>query len=192
MTKLWIWGSVLVLLACGPRLGQAQSISLFADPKAANIGDVLTVIIAENASATNQTATSTDKKNQAQVSSTVPGGGNLLSFIPLHSLQSSAANQYAGKASTSRSAQLTARITVTVVGKKPNGDLLIEGTRNLKINGETEAIYLSGTVNPASVGADNTVSSSSVGDLQLEYTGKGTLTQGARPGIFVRLINWVF
>ena len=81
---------------------------------------------------------------------------------------------------------------MTVVGKKPNGDLLIEGMRNLKINGETEAIYLSGVVNPASVASDNTVSSSSVGELQLEYTGKGTLTQGARPGIFARVINWVF
>ncbi|MCC7262325.1 MAG: flagellar basal body L-ring protein FlgH [Candidatus Latescibacteria bacterium] len=182
----------LALLAVLPGLGAAQTLSLFSDPKAANIGDVLTVIIAENASATNQTATSTDKSNQAQVSSTVPGAGNILSFIPLHSLQSNASNQYQGRASTSRSAQLSARITVTVVGKKPNGDLIIEGSRNLKINGETEAIFLSGTVNPASVAADNTISSSSVGDLQLEYTGKGTLTQGARPGIFVRLLNWVF
>jgi flagellar L-ring protein precursor FlgH len=182
----------LALLAGLPGLGVAQPISLFSDPKAANIGDVLTVIIAENASATNQTATSTDKSNQAQVSSTVPGAGNILSFIPLHSLQSNASNQYQGRASTSRSAQLNARITVTVVGKKPNGDLIIEGSRNLKINGETEAIYLSGTVNPASVAADNTILSSSVGDLQLEYTGKGTLTQGARPGIFARLINWIF
>jgi flagellar L-ring protein precursor FlgH len=182
----------LLLLAGIPGLGQAQPLSLFSDPKAANIGDVLTVIIEENASATNQTATSTDKSNQAQVSSTVPGGGNILSFIPLHSLQSNASNQYQGRASTSRSAQLSARITVTVVGKKPNGDLIIEGSRNLKINGETEAIFLSGAVNPAAVAADNTILSSSVGDLQLEYTGKGTLTQGARPGIFVRLINWIF
>lgn len=175
-----------------PGRGAAQALSLFSDPKAANIGDVLTVIISESASATNQTATSTDKSNQAQISSTVPGAGNILSFIPLHSLQSNASNQYQGRASTSRSAQLSARITVTVVGKKPNGDLIIEGSRNLKINGETEAIFLSGTVNPASVAADNTISSSSVGDLQLEYTGKGSLTQGSRPGIFVRLLNWVF
>ncbi len=191
MNRAWILVS-LAVLAATPGLGLAQAMSLFSDPKAANIGDVLTVIISENASATNQTATSTDKSNQAQVSSTIPGAGNILSFIPLHSLQSNASNQYQGRASTSRSAQLSARITVTVVGKKPNGDLIIEGSRNLKINGETEAIYLSGTVNPASVAADNTISSSSVGDLQLEYTGKGTLTQGARPGIFVRLLNWVF
>jgi len=188
----WVICLALALPAVFPGPGPAQTLSLFADPKAANIGDVLTVIIAESASATNQTATSTDKSNQAQVSSTVPGAGNILSFIPLHSLQSSASNQYQGRASTSRSAQLTARITVTVVGKKPNGDLIIEGSRNLKINGETEAIYLSGTVNPASVAADNTILSSSVGDLQLEYTGKGTLTQGSRPGLFVRLLSWVF
>ena len=192
MNRLMYWGTALIMLVGAAGRAVAQPGSMFSDPKAAAIGDVLTVIIAENASATNQTATTTGKSNQAQVSSTIPGGGNILSFIPLHSLQSSSANQFAGKASTSRSAQLTARITVTVVGKKPNGDLLIEGMRNLKINGETEAIYLSGVVNPASVASDNTVSSSSVGELQLEYTGKGTLTQGARPGLFVRMINWVF
>jgi len=102
------------------------------------------------------------------------------------------ANQYEGQASTSRSARLNARVTVTVVDKKPNGDLIIEGVRTLKINGETEAIYLSGSVSPAFVSRSNTVPSSSVADLQVEYTGKGTVTQGTRPGIIVRFINWIF
>ena len=101
-------------------------------------------------------------------------------------------NQYEGEASTSRSARLTARMTVSVVGKKPNGDLLIEGVRSMKLNGETEAIYLSGSVSPAFVNRENTVLSSSVANLQVEYTGKGTVTQGTRPGLLVRFINWIF
>ena len=85
-----------------------------------------------------------------------------------------------------------ARMTVTVVGKKPNGDLIIEGVRSLKINGEDEAIYLNGSVSLAMVRRDNTVLSSSIADLQVEYTGKGTITQGMRPGLVVRFINWIF
>jgi len=170
----------------------AQPGSLFADPKANQVGDALTVIILENASATNQTATSTDKSNQIQIGSQIPGAKNILDFIPLHALQSDASSEYEGQASTSRSASVSARMTVTVVGKKSNGDLIIEGVRTLKINGETEAIYLDGSVSPAFVRRDNTVLSSSIGDLQIEYTGKGTVTQGTRPGLLVRFVNWIF
>lgn len=191
--KRVIFTSLVALAAVGGTGVQAaaQGNSLFSDPKARNVGDALTVIIQESASATNQAATSTAKSNQLDIASTVPGAGNLLDFIPLHSLQSSNDNQFQGQASTSRSAQLTARMTVTVVDMKPNGDLIVEGVRTLKINGETEAMHLSGSVNPAMIKADNTVPSSSVGDLNIEYTGKGVTTQGSRPGIIVRLINWI-
>ena len=175
-----------------PQLSMAQYRSLYSDPKASRIGDALTVIIQENATATNQTATATGKSNSASIGSAVPGGGNLLDFIPLHSLNSDYSNDYQGQASTSRSARLTARMTVTVTVIKPNGDLIVEGVRTLKINGETEAIYLNGSVSPPMVRRDNTVLSSSIADLQGEYTGKGTITQGTRPGLVARFINWVF
>ena len=170
----------------------AQTESLFSDPKANEIGDALTVIIQENATATNQTATNTAKNNNTSISSTIPGDGNVLDFIPLHGLDSQINNGFQGQGSTSRSARLMARMTVTGVGKKPNGDLIIEGVRSLKINGEDEAIYLNGSVSLAMVRRDNTVLSSSIADLQVEYTGKGTITQGMRPGLGVRFINWIF
>lgn len=182
--------ALVVVLAATASSAQIQS--MFADPKANQVGDALTVIIQENASASNRTSTKTAKNSKTAVSSTIPGAGNILDFIPLHSLDSGFDNEYTGDASTSRSARLTARMTVTVVGKKPNGDLIIEGVRTLKINGENEAIYVNGSVNSAMVRRDNTVLSSSIADLQIEYTGKGTITQGTRPGVVVRFINWIF
>ena len=181
-----------LVVALAATASSAQIQSMFADPKANQVGDALTVIIQENASASNRTSTKTAKNSKTAISSTVPGAGNILDFIPLHSLDSGIDNQYTGDASTSRSARLTARMTVTVVGKKPNGDLIIEGVRTLKINGENEAIYVNGSVNPTMVRRDNTVLSSSIADLQIEYTGKGTITQGTRPGVVVRFINWIF
>ena len=74
--------------------------SLYADPKAGRVGDALTVLIQENASATNQTSTSTGKNNAATVSSSVPIGGNLLEFVPLHALDSQFGNKYQGQGST--------------------------------------------------------------------------------------------
>jgi flagellar L-ring protein precursor FlgH len=181
-----------LVVALGATASSAQIQSMFADPKANQVGDALTVIIQENASASNRTSTKTAKNSKTAISSTIPGAGNILDFIPLHSLDSGFDNEYTGDASTSRSARLTARMTVTVVGKKPNGDLIIEGVRTLKINGENEAIYVNGSVNPTMVRRDNTVLSSNIADLQIEYTGKGTITQGTRPGVVVRFINWIF
>ena len=181
-----------LVVALAATASSAQIQSMFADPKANQVGDALTVIIQENASASNRTSTKTAKNSKTAISSTVPGAGNILDFIPLHSLDSGIDNQYTGDASTSRSARLTARMTVTVVGKKPNGDLIIEGVRTLKINGENEAIYVNGSGNPTMVRRDNTVLSSSIADLQIESTGKGTITQGTRPGVVERFINWIF
>ena len=180
-----------MICGCGAVDVEAQAGSWFSDPKAANIGDALTVIIQESTSAQNRTSTSTDKGNDVQIQSAIPGAGNVLDFIPLHTLDSSADAKFDGTGSTSRSASLNARITVNVVGKKHNGDLLIEGVRTLKINGETEAIHVSGSVAPPYILANNTVLSSQISDLNLEYTGKGTITQGSRPGIFVRFVNWL-
>jgi flagellar L-ring protein FlgH len=171
---------------------QAQAGSMFSDPKASSVGDAVTVIISENASASNQMSTSTEKSNELQVASNIPGAGNVLSFVPLHALDSDYSNSFDGSASTSRSARLTARMTVSVIDELPNGDLVLDGVRTLKINGETEAIHLSGSINPALIRADNTVPSTSISDLNIEYTGKGSMTQGTRPGIFVRFANWLF
>ena len=183
---------VLLSMPLGGESAWGQAISLFSDSRASSVGDALTVIISESASATNQTSISTEKTNQLEVGSLVPGGGNILDFVPLHTLQSDMSNTYNGRASSSRSARLNARMTVNVVGRKVNGDLIIEGVRTLKINGETEAIVLSGSVNPSLISAENTILSSSIGDLIIEYTGKGTITQGTRPGLIIRLVNWIF
>lgn len=182
---------ICLICCCGVGASFAQAGSMFSDPRAANIGDALTVIIQESANATNRTSTSTDKGNDVQIESTIPGAGNVLDFVPLHALDSSTSTTFDGSGTTSRSASLNARVTVNVVGKKHNGELLIEGVRTLKINGETEAIHVSGSVAPLFIRANNTILSTAVGDLNIEYTGKGTITQGSRPGIFVRLVNWL-
>ena len=184
-----ILNTSMIAIFASAALGQAGS--MFSDLTASGVGDVLTVIIQESTSATNKTATSTSKSNAVGSESTIPGAGNILDFIPLHALESDTENSYDGSGSTSRSARLNTRLSVNVVGMKSNGYLIVEGVRTMKINGETEAIHLSGSVAPIFVSVNNTVLSSNIGDLNIEYTGKGTITQGTRPGIFARVINWI-
>ena len=84
---VWSLGCLLPF----PQLSMGQYRSLYSDPKASRIGDALTVIIQENATATNQTATATGKSNSTSIGSAVPGGGNLLDFIPITHLTATTA-----------------------------------------------------------------------------------------------------
>ena len=62
----------------------------------------------------------------------------------------------------------------------------------IDINGESEIIYVTGSVNPFIIPASNTVESYRIADLQVSYKGKGVISEGTRPGVFVRFLNWVF
>ena len=197
----WILGMVLV--AAIGNFAPAESQSLFDDPdrptsifedrkprRARRVGDILTVLITENTSASNRSNMETKKENKTGINS--QKGTGPLKFIPGFGLTSNATTEYTGEGATVRQQQLDARVSVTVVGLKPNGDLLIEGSRTMEINGEREVIYLSGAVNPMIIPANNTIESFRISDLQISYKGKGVLSQAVRPGFFVRLLNWFF
>ena len=101
-------------------------------------------------------------------------------------------NQYRGQASTSRNAQLTSRMTVLVVDILPNGNLVVEGTKTMEINNDTEVVTLSGIVQPEHISSSNTVYSYQIANAKLMYKGKGSMTQGQRIGLLGRIINWIF
>lgn len=180
---------------------QAQSLfsdggntgSLFQDRKprrAGAIGDILTVLITESTSASNSSNVSTSKGASVNINSQNGTGG--LGFIPGFGLISGADTDFDGDGSTARSQQLQARLSVTVVGLKANGDLIVEGSRTIEINGEREVVYLSGAVNPKIIPANNTIEAYRVSDLQVSYKGKGVLQEASRPGFFVRFMHWLF
>ena len=164
--------------------------SLYSDIRAHKIGDILTVLIVESSSAKHQTGTATKKGNELSLSSG-PGLGGL-NFIPLYGWSGKLENKYDGAANTARSGELKARITVRVKAVRPNGDLMIEGTRIVQVNNEKEEIVLSGVVRPKDVSASNTVYSYLIADANIAYKGKGAVNTGARPGFLMRIVNWIF
>jgi flagellar L-ring protein FlgH len=172
----------------GQDFGKGQS--LFSDIKAHQVGDVLTVLIVEQNRATNQVETKTEKSTQINTAGG-PGIGSL-DFIPVFGATADNSNKFDGKGENLRSGTIRARITVTVIGVKENGDLLIEGHRIIGINGDEESIYVSGVVRSKDITPDNTIESHLIADAEISYTGKGAASSGARPGFFTRLINWIF
>jgi flagellar L-ring protein precursor FlgH len=172
----------------GQDFGRAQS--LFADIKAHQVGDVLTVLIMEDNRASNQVETKTEKSTKINTSGG-PGVGSL-DFIPMFGGKAENSNKFDGKGENLRTGSIRARITVTVVDVRDNGDLVVEGHRVIGINGDEESIYVSGVVRSKDVSADNTIASHLIADAEITYTGKGNANQGSRPGFFTRLINWIF
>ena len=164
-----------VLLACGFAPVQGQSLfsdgegnSLYQDRKprrAGKMGDILTVLITESTSASNTSKMDTKKDNTTNINNAK--GTGPLSFIPGFGLSSTASTEFTGEGTTSRTQQLQARVSVTVMGLKANGDLIVEGSRTIEINGEREVIYLSGAVNPKIIPATNTIESYRISDLQV-------------------------
>jgi flagellar L-ring protein precursor FlgH len=180
------------LMAITPALSAAASPpgtptggSIFADHSARRVGDVLTVLVVESTAASKSTETKTNTSLGSEL-----GSSGRLSFADFWNLD--VGNSSLGEGTTSRRGDLLARITVRVVDVDPNGLLLVEGTRSVRVNGEEERIVLRGAVRPRDVREDNTVLSTFLADASIEYSGEGVLAQAERPGLFTRLLNWLF
>lgn len=167
-----------------------QSVSLFTDIKAHRVGDLLTVTISENLRASNQVQTKSEKSTSANIDAG-PGVGTL-GFLPLLGFDGSGKSTHDGKGENTRSGSVRGRMTVTVVAVRPNGDLIIEGTKTILISGDKEQITVTGVVRAQDITAENTIESSLIADAQISYTGKGAANTAARPGFITRVINWLF
>jgi flagellar L-ring protein precursor FlgH len=169
---------------------QVKSRSLFTDHKAHNVGDLLTVMIVESSSASNKAKTTTEKSTEASTDGTA--GLGPLDFIPLWDASGNDGIKYDGKGQTEKSGSLRAKMTVSVVEIMPNGDLAIEGSRVVKVDNDEETLFLSGTVRSRDVAEDNTVYSYQIANAQISSKGKGTVTNGNRPGFITRILSWIF
>jgi flagellar L-ring protein precursor FlgH len=87
---------------------------------------------------------------------------------------------------------MTASIGCTVVEVLPNGNLVIRGSREIEVNGETQYIVLEGVVRPVDVASDNTVKSTQIADAKIYYTGRGVLTDKQKPGWLARLLDHIW
>ena len=180
----------LMLAAATGQTNEMKQRSLYTDVKAHQLGDLITVLIVEDSRATSKAKTSTQKKSDASTEGTA--GLGPLDFIPLWGASGSDQLQYDGQGQTEKIGTLRAKITVTVIDMKENGDLVIEGSRVVSINDEQETLFLSGIVRSRDIAEDNTVYSYMVGNAQISSKGKGAITSGHRPGFVTRLLNWIF
>lgn len=154
--------------------------NLYTDIKARQVGDLITILVMEQATASDKVQTTSSNEAGASVAK----GIGLLSFLP--EVGVGANSGFTGSETTSRQGSLVARITARVVEVLPNGDLRIEGTRSVLINNQKQEMVIRGTVRVRDISADNTVLSSSVSDAEISFKGVPGL-EGKSGGFFSNL-----
>ncbi|MFA6545371.1 MAG: flagellar basal body L-ring protein FlgH [Limisphaerales bacterium] len=189
----------VLLLAVAPGLASAQSLwregssaSLVSDNRARAVGDVLSIVVQESSTATkdNSTATARKSSTDASISSFLfsPGTSKLLTKGgQLPAMKFSGQNDFSGSGKLNNSEQVTARIAVRVVDVLPNGNLIVEGQRQINIGTEMQDAVLRGTVRAADVTSGNTVFSYQVADATIRLTSKGQLANAQQKGWFTRI-----
>lgn len=175
---------------------QASTAGLAEDHKARRKGDIITVVIVENASASKEATTDTDRN--ASISAAIPHllglekGLQTITRDPNSLVKASTASSFEGSGATTRKESLIATMSAKIVEVLPNGNFLIEGRRNVKVNNEDQILILEGTVRPRDLTFDNRVSSSLIADARITYTGKGVVSDRQRPGWLLNILDYVW
>jgi flagellar L-ring protein precursor FlgH len=169
--------------------------SLVIDPRAHAVNDLLTVKVIENMNAAGNADSSLAKNSASSASLTKLFGleTKLPSMIdPTNLVAGSSDTKFKGSGSTTRSGQLTANLTVRIAEVFPNGDMALEGAREVQINGDRQVLLLTGIVRPTDIGPGNVVLSTAIGQLRVQYIGNGLMKDSLSPGWIVRFLNKVF
>jgi flagellar L-ring protein precursor FlgH len=168
--------------------------SMFADNKASRKGDILTVVVDESANQTTsqQKKTSKDSSIDAGVSQflfppAVSGLGTKGGQLPGTNI--AAKSSFTGGGEVDNSHSLTARAAVLVTDVLPNGNLVIEGVRVVSFSGETQYVVLHGLVRPDDIASADTVASSNIADVRIEFISKGSLTDAQKAGWLTKLYD---
>jgi flagellar L-ring protein FlgH len=190
---------VAASLSVGTFAGSAQSLwkeeqtkSMVADKRAHNVGDIVTIIVQESNTASKDNSTKTAKSSgiDASISSFLysPAASGFMTHKgQMPALKMNAKNDFSGGGSINNSERITARIAVRVVDVLPNGNLVLEGTKQISFSGETQDAVLRGVVRASDVAANNTVFSYNIADATIKYVSKGTVTDTQRKGWFTKI-----
>jgi flagellar L-ring protein FlgH len=191
---------VIAALTAASAAVQADSIwvsaaaprAIVSDRKAVAVGDILSILVQENTAASKDTSTKTAKKTglDASISSFLfsPAASKFLTKKgQLPAIKMDSNNSFDGSGQINNNEKIIARIAVTVIDVMPNGNLVIEGSRQTAFSGETSDAILRGIVRPADIGANNTVYSYNVANATIRYVSKGAASDGARKGWFTKV-----
>jgi flagellar L-ring protein precursor FlgH len=168
---------------------------LTSDRRARAVNDLVTIRVVENIEAAGTADARLNKESSA--SAAVPTLFGLETLLPSavdpnNLASTSSDSQFKGGGATTRTSMLTATMTARVAEVLPNGDLVLESVRELDLNGERQIVVLTGIARPQDVRRNNTVQSTQIAQLRIQYYGRGLMKDNLKPGWLVRVLNKIF
>ncbi len=184
---------LLLLMPCtstAQRFNNVVDRSLYCDKQAFHEGDIVTILLYEVTEGSNSTETSTLSDNELDAS--LGTGGLMDQMLRPFNASSTLRNRNDSEGNIATQGKLVGKVTAIVTEVQDTGLLSIRGTRIVNMNGEKQETTITGMIRPEDVRPDNTIYSYQVAEANISYTGKGVATEAGKPGVLVRMWNWLF
>lgn len=196
------WMALIALVLAGSSLAQEtevkgnpgslfepEYVNPFTDRTARKVGDLITIVVTEQTLATYAAGTKTAKQDDHGINVNLFNDFLNRIFRPITTAATSSSE---GSGSTNYNSRMSARLAAVVVEVMPGGNLVIEGTRTLVTNKQTQLLTLRGIVRRDDIRPDNTVLSSNIAEAEIRMEGKGSIADRQRKGILTQIIDWLF
>jgi len=160
--------------------------AFFKDQRASHIGDILTVTvnITDKANIANETQRSRTSKEDSGITDFVGAktlGAGAAKVLPGRLLTADSSASSDGKGSVNRQEALQTNVAAVVTQVLPNGNLVVEGKQEIRVNFEIRELVVAGIVRPEDIQSDNTIDSSKIAQARIAYGGRGQLSDVQQP-----------
>ncbi len=159
--------------------------AFFRDQRAARVGDIMTVTvnITDKANIANETQRSRTNKEDSGVTNFI--GAQTITqankILPGRILTADSTASSDGKGSVNRQEALQTNVAAVVTQVLPNGNLVVEGKQEIRVNFEIRELVVAGIVRPEDIQSDNTIDSSKIAQARIAYGGRGQITDVQQP-----------
>ena len=160
--------------------------AFFKDQRARQVGDLLTVTvsISDKANIANETQRSRTNKEDSGITDFVGSktlGATGKNILPGRILTADGTSSSDGKGTIQRSESLTTSVAAVVTQVLPNGNLVVEGKQEIRVNYEIRELIVAGIVRPEDIQSDNTIDSTKIAQARISYGGRGQITDVQQP-----------
>jgi flagellar L-ring protein precursor FlgH len=182
-------------------LWSSTGIDMYTDRKARQVGDIVVVRIVEDPQASLKADTTATRSSGINAKLKFLGYMDALAAKNPRLAQnpgvddlisSELGSEFNGSGTSDREGYIKAYVSAVVVKVFPNGNLFINGKREIKVNNEAQYIALSGIVRPEDITSTNEVSSTYVADARIYYSGVGAVADKQKPGWMGRVVDHVW
>ena len=173
------------------------SVSPYSDVKARMVGDIVTISIVESAQASKHAKTDTERESDMAgawtgVFETLAKNFTINGAAVPNTNAIKFSNNFEGEGETTRTSSMIAYVTARVIYVLPNGQLVIRGSREVRLNNETQFITLQGVIRTEDISSNNVILSTYIADARIELTGCGSVSDKQRPGWLASILDLVW